>query len=669
MTELIATLIPALGWALLHFLWQGALVGLVAGVALGVLRDSRPQARYATIGMALLTCVLLPMWQVLQSMGVTSEPVTMSVVSTATRAIAPLPANALSLSPWPTGFDAALPWIVACWAAGAGILSLRMAFGLAWVNRLCRAEYARADADWQERLQRLATMIGIRREVRLRICADSDGPFSAGLWRPVVLVPAALLAGMPADLLEALMAHELAHIRRHDYLINLLQGVVEAVLFYHPVVWWLSRRMRVEREQIADDVAAQALGEPRRLAIALSELDRFAIPAPHFAQAAHGGLLMSRIQHLLRPNRSTRSGRFAFTALGLIVASVAFYAHAQISTAADAPVAVAAPAAMELPDVALAATPASATSPAEAGDAAEPMELASVAAEAGDAVDAVEAEDAVDADDAVEAEDAVEVEAADATIGDSDSADADTPRHESFALVRKGQAGITMSGDSKDIDAIRDAQRRIDGDFLWFRRQDKAYVVRDSTLLARAGQAWQSVDKFDSQMEALDRQMDGHNARMEALNKQMEALDVEHAETPAMAEATRKMQSLADQQRALARQEEQLAKQDGQGDDVRQAALDRQMAALDAQSKALDQQMEKLDQQLEAENARQEENRKPMKDLERQMEQASQPMEAVGKQMEALGKQQERAAAIADRAILELIDQALSQNLATPAPR
>lgn len=661
MTDLLATLVPALGWALLHFLWQGALIGLVAGIALAFLREARPQARYAVAGLALLTCALLPLWHVLQSLGTAPVPAMMPIVSASTNATAPLASNSPASSAWPFAFDAALPWIVAGWAAGASALSLRMAFGLAWVNRLCRAEHTRSDACWQARLQRIAMAMGIRREVLLRICTDGDSPVSAGLWRPVVLVPAALFAGMPADLLEALIVHELAHIRRHDYLVNLLQGVVEALLFYHPVVWWLSRCMRIEREQIADDIAAKALGEPRRLAIALSELEHFTLPAPYFAQAAHGGQLMSRIQHLLRPDRSTRSGKFAFPALGLIAACLAFYAHAQISTTA------AAPAATVLPDVALAGTPASAASPtirpAVAGEATDAAAASpAIAGEA--AIEAETAQEAVSADDPIEAEDASD--AIEINSGDDES---DTPRHESFALVRKGRDGITMSGDSKDIDAIRDAQRRIDGDFLWFRRQDKAYIVRDPALLARADQAWQSVDKFDGQMDALSRQMDSHNDRMEALNQQIEALNAEHVETPAMAEATRKIQSLADQQQAMARQEEQLARQDDRGDDSKRAALERQMAALDAQTEALDQQMERLNQQLEAENARLEASRKPMEDLERQMEQAAQPMEAVGKQMEALGKQQERAAAIADRAILELIDQALDKGLTTPAPR
>ena len=94
-----------------------------------------------------------------------------------------------------------------------------------------------------------------------------------------MLVPAVLVTGMPPHLLEALLAHELGHIRRHDYLINLLQNVVEILLFYHPAVWWLSRRIRTEREQIADDFAAHHLGDPRRLALACPNWNACSFPA------------------------------------------------------------------------------------------------------------------------------------------------------------------------------------------------------------------------------------------------------------------------------------------------------------------------------------------------------------------------------------------------------
>jgi bla regulator protein BlaR1 len=166
-------------------------------------------------------------------------------------------------------------------------------------------------------------------------CASSTrsaSPVTAGWWRPVVLVPASLLTGMPPDLLEALLAHEMAHIKRHDYLINLLQNAIESLLFYHPAVWWISNRIRAERELIADDFAARQLGEPRRLALALSELERLQFSDHHLAQAANGGDLMNRIKHLLRPAPQALNWKAAIPMLGLALACMSIYAEA---TAAD----------------------------------------------------------------------------------------------------------------------------------------------------------------------------------------------------------------------------------------------------------------------------------------------------------------------------------------------
>ena len=218
-------------------------------------------------------------------------------------------------------------------------LALRMACGLCWVRRL-RTGPACGDAQrWEVCVGRLAWRFGIRRQVAVRLIGEGDSPLSVGWWKPMVLLPAGIVAHMPAALLEALIAHELAHIRRHDYLVNLLQGVVEALLFYHPVVWWLSHRIRVERELVADDLAAQQLGDPRRLALALSELDRLAAPRspiPHthtaLAQAAHGGQLMSRIKQLLRPEHRIVGGTLLLPAVGIVALGIAFQAYAKLGT-------------------------------------------------------------------------------------------------------------------------------------------------------------------------------------------------------------------------------------------------------------------------------------------------------------------------------------------------
>ncbi|WP_229258325.1 M56 family metallopeptidase [Duganella rivi] len=225
--------------------------------------------------------------------------------------------------------------IVGLWALCATALALRMAAGLLWIDRTSKQPSACQRHDqlrWETDLARLAQRFGITREVRLRVVDTLSSPITAGWWRPVVLVPAALVGGMPPDLLEALLAHEMAHIKRHDYLINLLQNVIETLLFYHPAVWWISNRIRIERELIADDVAARQLGEPRRLALALSELERLQFSTHQLAQAANGGNLMMRIQHLLRPAPQALNWKAALAMLGMALSCLSIYAEA---TAAD----------------------------------------------------------------------------------------------------------------------------------------------------------------------------------------------------------------------------------------------------------------------------------------------------------------------------------------------
>src|SRR5438874_5152348 len=263
-----ARLVAALGWALLHFVWEGVLIGCATAVLLTALRNRRAETRYAAGCAALLLCLAWPLADLVLMLG-SSDAGGPAAHSLAGLAGAVLRTGGAGLPGW---LGARLDWIVGAWAACAGALGLRMMLGLLWVGRAARARAG--DPLWQARLTALAGRCGLTRELRLRVIDGIASPVTAGWWRPVVLVPATLLTGMDAPLLEALLAHELGHVKRHDYLVNLVQNVVEALLFYHPAVWWISRRIRIEREQIADDVAARTLGEPRRLAVALSELER-----------------------------------------------------------------------------------------------------------------------------------------------------------------------------------------------------------------------------------------------------------------------------------------------------------------------------------------------------------------------------------------------------------
>lgn len=308
--------VNSIGWTLVHFSWQGALVGCQTALALLLLRQARPETRYLVACIGLLLCLAWPATELFLRLGGDSgADGSLAIV------LAGSAGGVAQEGGWSGLFQRNLAWIVGAWALCALLLALRMIAGLLWLQRA--ATHEGRDPAWQARVDRLATQFGLDRPVRLRIVAGLSSPVTAGWWRPVVLVPASLVTSMPPQLLEALLAHELAHIQRHDYLVNLLQNVIESLLFYHPAVWWISRRIRVERERIADTIAARQLGEPRRLALALSELEKRQFAHHHLAQAANEGDLMSRIKQLLRPDTDTLNWKAAIPVLGFALAGLA----------------------------------------------------------------------------------------------------------------------------------------------------------------------------------------------------------------------------------------------------------------------------------------------------------------------------------------------------------
>ena len=305
----LGNFVPALGWVLLYFVWQGVIVGAVSAVLLWLLRHASARWRYAVCALALLLCLCIPTVHLLSLLSGTS--------------LAQLPMAAPPA--WRAALQAWMPALVLAWSAGVGLMSLRLCLGLAWVGRLRRQAVA-APAIWQARLDALALRMGLHRsrQVPLKLHAGLASPVTVGFWRPVILLPAALLSGMPVALLEALLAHELAHVRRWDYLVNLLQSVAEALLFFHPVVWWLSARMRAEREQVADALAAQALQDPQQLATALHALSLHTAAPQHsgLLMSARGGALLTRIERLMAPGPDTAGWKLAVPALLLACATL-----------------------------------------------------------------------------------------------------------------------------------------------------------------------------------------------------------------------------------------------------------------------------------------------------------------------------------------------------------
>jgi hypothetical protein len=186
------------------------------------------------------------------------------------------------------------------WLAGVAALLLRMAAGLWRVRQLQVTAFAAEPSRWQAAAERIARRLGIRAAVRVAETTQVDAPVALGWLRPVILLPIAALANLTPIQVEAILAHELIHVRRHDYVINILQTITETILFYHPAVWWVSRQIRVEREHCCDDVAVQVCGDPVEYATALAELEEWRSREVSLAMAATGGSLMGRVRRLLK---------------------------------------------------------------------------------------------------------------------------------------------------------------------------------------------------------------------------------------------------------------------------------------------------------------------------------------------------------------------------------
>jgi uncharacterized protein (TIGR03435 family) len=329
--------IDVAGRTLLHFLWQGAGIAAMACVLLFWLRNRAPQIRYVVTCIALVAMVAAPL--------VTAAVLSPSVATTASHPLIPVPyqsrpdsdtvpdglsilanltmARGLSsadlVAPWPRAW---LPLVVLFWMVGVGVLLLRLLGGWWRIHRLHRASRAAASSVWTAATARIAASLGLGRRIYVVDSPHVDTPTVIGWMKPVILLPIAAFAGLSPSQIEAILAHELAHIRRHDFLVNLLQTFAETLLFYHPAVWWLSARIRTEREHCCDLVALSVCGDAVGYAEALVELESWRTVQSRLAMAATGGTLMARVRRLLGAPSDDRPRAFSTMVIAGVVALV-----------------------------------------------------------------------------------------------------------------------------------------------------------------------------------------------------------------------------------------------------------------------------------------------------------------------------------------------------------
>ena len=297
--------------ALLHTLWQGAVGAVLLGFALR--RLHHPVARYrcslAALGGVLLAGMIT--WAVLNRPS--PQPISPALAPTTQTASRPLAHNDLpplvvNFSP-PETKPVALPWsawLAMFWLAGATAMILRGGFQVAGAERLRRSSRPFADARMAELLDDARRAVGLTRRVRLAVTDKLTSPAVVGVLMPTLILPLSLTTTLTPEQIRFVLLHELAHIRRGDYLTSLFQLFAEALLFFNPAVWWISRQMRIEREACCDTLAIELSGAPVDYARTLVRVaENVLSPAPTASMALgdqrEPSSLADRVQRMLVP--------------------------------------------------------------------------------------------------------------------------------------------------------------------------------------------------------------------------------------------------------------------------------------------------------------------------------------------------------------------------------
>ena len=348
MPELLEGALPtlqALPATLLHSLWQGLLITVLVLGALRRIPVNRPNLRYgvAVTGLLGIVVAALITWCIL---GYSNHDTGTLPVATTAPEVQPSAATTPSIAadkPLPTQVTQAIPsvstpsifskpalsdYLLWIWFAGFILMTLRLLRlmeGARYLRSHCRPlDDFRTGVLFEE----IKEALKLSRHVSLLLSDTITSPLAMGLFWPTVLLPATLVTGLSSDQLRAILAHELAHIRRYDYLVNFIQLIVESIFYYNPAVWWLSHQIRIEREACCDALAVRIVGERVDYAEVLLHLAQKTRQVPSLAAAAQGfnlhdkhqGRLLDRVRRLLLPGYWPQLRlRWYSVALGLLI--------------------------------------------------------------------------------------------------------------------------------------------------------------------------------------------------------------------------------------------------------------------------------------------------------------------------------------------------------------
>ncbi|MCB0704267.1 MAG: M48 family metalloprotease [Saprospiraceae bacterium] len=323
-------MVEALGWTVLHSLWQGLLVAGFLALAFNMGRGRSAQWRYRFAWTALVTLFTASIVTFLRiyEIPATTTGAEITQLSPTWVNILVEPGIAADST---SGLEQSLPIVVAFWLIGALVFMLRLLGAWAYLWRLRYVQVWTPETKWLKLCQVLATQIGVRKRIALMESSLISAPLALGHLKPLILFPIGALNQLNVQEVEAVLAHELAHISRNDFLFNLLQSFLEVLYYFHPAVWWISGQIRQERENCCDDLAISHTGDSLTYARALVRLEDLRRPGPQLALAFSGkkNYLMVRVRRILQQPRKSSTIMEKITVITLMVAAMALLSFTQ----------------------------------------------------------------------------------------------------------------------------------------------------------------------------------------------------------------------------------------------------------------------------------------------------------------------------------------------------
>lgn len=317
-------LIYALGWTVIHSIWQAMIIALIMALIMPTLQKKSAKYRYELAGMALFMVLVTALSTFVYMYDQSTESLasmTILISGEASGIVASQSFLNQSAQTCASYFNEHLPLIVMLWLVGVSAFLLKLLGGLAYIQYLKNNYQYPLSDEWQQKLTAIAQKIPVRRTIKFAESALVKVPMVFGIFKPMILLPIGAINNLTAKEVEAIIAHEVAHIYRNDYLLNILFSFIEIIFYFNPAVWWISANVRMERENCCDDVAIAVCGDSLSYAKALLSLQEISAPSPSLAMSFSGNKkqLLSRVKRILNQpqNKSNIMEKLVATSLFL----------------------------------------------------------------------------------------------------------------------------------------------------------------------------------------------------------------------------------------------------------------------------------------------------------------------------------------------------------------